>query len=82
MSGTLSSNYSIKSIKITITDESGKTEATTSVSPNAKKYSLTSIKNPISFASLEEGTHTITITAYDTTKCVKNLVKQSFRVGS
>ena len=82
LSGTLSSNYSIKSIKITITDASGKTEATTTVSPNAKKYSLTSIKNPISFASLEEGTHTITITAYDTTKCVKNLVKQNFRVDS
>ena len=77
--GTISSNYKIMKVTVSIINSKGKTLISKSASPNAKKYSLTKIDNDIKFGKLKAGKYNYKITAKDGKKSL-TLVNKSFKV--
>lgn len=78
--GTVSSNYKILTVTVSIIDKNGKTVASASASPKAKKYSIRNLSNKIYFGKLKTGTYRFRITAMDTAKQEKMLINKKFVV--
>ena len=70
--GTVSSNYTISTIKGQILNSSGSVVQTASISPNAKSVDLksTGINSNLKFGSLAAGNYTLKVTATDAKKSV------------
>lgn len=79
-SGTISSNYKIQSVTVSILNKAKKTVASASASPRKKTYSIRKLSGKIYFGKLKTGTYRFQITATDTTKQKKMLMNKSFKV--
>lgn len=78
--GTVSSNYKIQSVTVSILNKSGKTVASASASPKAKTYSIRKLSGKIYFGKLKTGTYRFRITATDAAKQEKILINKKFKV--
>lgn len=77
--GTVTSNYTITDVTVSVLNSSGSTKLTASAAPNAASYSIANLDSKITFGSLSAGTYTYVITATDS-KTTKTLVSKSFTV--
>ncbi len=82
VSGTVSSDQKIKTVKISVTDSNSKVIFSASTSPNTYYYDLNSLNAKATFASIKTaGTYTYKIEATDAGKASVTLSK-SFKVSS
>lgn len=81
-SGTISSNYTIQKVTVSIVNKAGKTVAAASAAPKAKSYSIKKLSDKISFGKLKTGTYFFRITAVDSAKQGKTLINKIFHVKS
>ena len=79
-SGTVSSNYKIQRVTVSIVNKNGKTVASANAAPKAKSYSIRKLSRKIHFGKLKKGTYRFRIYAVDTTKQEKMLINKVFRV--
>lgn len=79
-SGTVSSNYKIQKVTVSILSKAGKTVASASAAPRAKSYSIRKLSGKIRFGKLKKGTYRFQIHAVDTTKQEKMLINKFFHV--
>lgn len=79
-SGTVSSNYKILSVTVSIVNKAGKTVASASAAPKAKTYSIRNLSSKIYFGKLSTGTYHFRITAMDSCKQEKMLIDKKFKV--
>ena len=80
LTGTITSNYEIQSVKVSILNTDGKSILSASASPNATSFSLKDLNEKINFSKLASGTYTFRITAYDSSKVTKTLFSQKFMI--
>lgn len=81
-SGTVSSNYKIQKVTVSIINKAGKTVASASAAPKTKSYSIRKLSGKIYFGKLKKGTYHFRINAVDATKQEKMLINKSFHVKS
>lgn len=80
LSGTITSNYKIQSVKVSVLNADGKKVLSASAAPNATSFSLKDLNGKIDFSKLTAGTYTFRITAYDSSKVTKTLFSQKFMI--
>lgn len=79
--GKITSNSTIKSVKISITDSKGNETVTASASPKAKSYDLAKLDPDVKFGGLGNGTYVYRVTAADEKQTI-TLVEQQFTVST
>lgn len=80
LTGTITSNYEIQSVKVSILNSDGKSVLSASAVPNATSFSLKKLNGKFDFSKLSSGTYTFRITAYDSSKVTKTLFSQKFMI--
>ena len=80
LTGTITSNYEIQSVKVSILNSGGKSVLSASAVPNATSFSLKKLNGKFDFSKLSSGTYTFRITAYDSSKVTKTLFSQKFMI--
>lgn len=80
LTGTITSNYKIQSVKVSVLNADGKSVISASATPNATSFSLKDLDGKIHLDKLTSGTYTFRITAYDTSKVTKTLFNQKFMI--
>lgn len=80
LTGTITSNYEIQSVKVSILNSDGKSVLTASATPNTTSFSLKELSGKMDFSKLTAGTYTFRITAYDSSKVTKTLFSQKFMI--
>ena len=79
-SGTVSSNYKIQKVTVSILNKRGKTVVSASAAPKAKSYSVKKLSGKIRFGKLKKGTYRFRIHAVDATKQEKILINKVFYI--
>lgn len=79
-SGTVSSNFKIQRVTVSIINKTGKTVASASATPKSKSYSIKKLSGKIRFGKLKKGTYRFRIQAMDAAKQEKMLINKVFRV--
>ena len=83
ISGTISSNFTIKTVTVGVYTSSGTATAQVkSVSPNATSYNINGVDNYIKFGALDVGTYYFKVTAKDASGRTKKLVNNKFTIVS
>jgi hypothetical protein len=77
--GKITSNYKIKKVTVSVTDESGNKMLSATAKPSAKKYEVGGLDAKIKFGTLSAGKYTYSVVATDT-KQTRTLVDRSFEV--
>ena len=78
LTGTITSNYEIQSVKVSVLNSDGKSVLSASAAPNATNFALKDLNAKVDFGKLTAGTYTFRITAYDSSKVTKTLFSQKF----
>ncbi len=79
--GTISSNYTIKSVTVGIYNANGGTVSAKTVSPNSTYFSISTVDNYIKFGQAKAGTNYYKVVATDAKKTA-TLVNKAYTVGS
>lgn len=80
--GIVSSNYELSNVKVSVVNSSGNTMSgcDESVNPSGKSYDLNKLDDDVKVSKLPKGSYTYKVTAKDSSKTEKTLVKSSFSV--